>query len=228
MSMKILDAHPMLRHRVVESWHIDHLSVAGSPTLTGRTQVVRSPMPLWRAKIRPVVTERTQKSWSAFLSSLAGRGAAIRIPFLTEQAEAVVLARFGQVGGTPFSDETSFSDGSYFSSGGVKAQVAAAGAQGTTSVSILASDLSGDVEDGDKIGIDGHLYIVTSVRRSADLRIITFEPPLRNAVTTASILTLTPTVVMRLIDDLQGRFDRNARDPIVSSTIEFVELPELT
>lgn len=231
MATAIINAHPLLSRRVQESWHIDAMTVAGPPSLSGRVQVVRSPAPVWRAKIQPVVTEETRKYWHAFLSSLSGRGKAIRLSILTGEAKALLRSRFGFSAGTstPHSDGTFFSDGSGYAPPPVALALAVSAAAFDSILDLDLRGLPNAVEDGDYLGIGGSAYHITGIYPSASGRVkVSVEPLLRKSVTAGAEATLLPTVVMRLTDDMQGRIERNAGNPIITSTIDLIEVPELS
>lgn len=232
--MKIIDAPAALLSRSQESWFLDARTISGGTTFAGREQVVFSPVPVWRAKITPSVLESTQRSWLAFLATVRGRACGIRLK-ARNRYSTPPHARFGapepsEGSGVPFYGGASFSGGAGWALSPMGPETYAAVDAYATSVHISLMGLTNGFVDGDFIGIAGNLYIVTGydegpVEGTVSIRI---EPPLRVDVDEGVALDFDPTIVMSFTDDLQGKFDRNAGNPIITSTIDLIELPELT
>lgn len=232
MAIKIIDAHPLLGRRSLESFWIDPQSMSGTRSISGASQVLRSPSPFWRAKIAPLVVGKSQSAWRAYLSSLSGRGCAIRLGVHNIYERADIAARFGAPSfsdtGTPFSNGALFSSGAGFAYPAVSFVVATAADAYDDRVVVAVGGYTPAFTDGGYVGIDGSMHIVTGVSVADGLATLFIEPLLRRPVSIGAAVTMTPTLVMQLSDDMQGRFDRVARNPLHNSTIELVEIPGLS
>lgn len=109
----------------------------------------------------------------------------------------------------PFGDATLFSDGTGFTVAGRPLTLRLGAERGLTELALDGWEPEADgLVEGDRVGIDGYLYEVV-----ADAEVdgngqftLTIEPPLRAAVTQASVIVLErPTAEFRLVDDDQAR-----------------------
>lgn len=227
--MRIHDAHPILSERVSERLYLDAMTKSGGQTLSGREQVIFSPLPLWRAEISPVLLEDDDDAWRAWLAKVGGRSSAIRFGVLRANDDLAALnARFGVSApygrrGLPFESGRFFSSGVGFRLSVPRAGLASQANAFSTVIQISLNGLANGFRDGDKIGIGGNFYVVTAVSGTT----LEIAPPLRKTVAAGAEVTLSPTIVMQLTTDDQGWAVRNGGNPLMSPTLNLVELPEL-
>lgn len=228
--MRIHDAHPAINIRLSQELWLDARTVSGGQTISGREQVVFSPLPLWRMKVSPLVTRDTQDSWRAWLAKLGGRSSAVRLSVRHRYEDiAAINARFGipfnptHWRGLPFASGKFFASGVGFKVGTPTASIPSSLSAFATTIPVSLGGLTNGFRDGDKIGIGGNFYVVTAVNGAT----IEIAPPLRKAIVAGSAITLSPSIVMQMTSDDQGRPAQTGGSPFVSVSFELVELPEL-
>jgi len=229
---RIVGAPPEMDIRAAESWVLDARSISGGPSLSGREQVVFNPFPVWRAKITPNVLESRQQHWAAFIARVRGRGGFIRLNALNRFDRAALYPRFGlpsppgAYSGTLWGGGQPWSNGMGWAWPSIWMRTAADAAALASTVMIDRMGHAAQIRTGDRISIGGSLHIVVTVTDGGAQTEVGIEPPLRLSKPAGAPISFMPTVVMQMIDDMQGRFERKARTATVDASLDLIEIPD--
>jgi len=201
------------------------------PTATnGFAQVVSNSAGLWRVVFEnvPVYTREMIKTWRAIASFADGQANAILIPVydwdraplnsgLTRQSFCA------NVDNVTHSDNSGFSDGSFYAQGYIDVRVAEAAGIGSTTLSVTKIS-SADLEPGQRFSITGRLYEIKSITsQTATTATIKLSLPLRESVDTYNYLDFArPRLKVRLASDNEMHLPLNFNRQGFKS-LEFIE-----
>jgi len=200
--------------------------------MAGGEQIVFSPFPLWRASLTWLSrTYAESKGDRAFLARMRGRSGAVRVapecclPNELYERLGTPAPPAGFVG-TTFSDGALFSDGAGFAWPTPEFYLHSAAVAFDDEISIDLSGYSPGLVDGDWLGISGRAHIISRIiDTDGPLMTVGVEPPLRSDVSAGVEITTQPTIIMKLVSDDQGAFDRDS-SRFVRPTVELIELPD--
>jgi hypothetical protein len=165
-------------------------TVTGGRSLTGAERTRAADAPWWRLTL-PVRLSGSAEvlAWRAFVIALDGRANQALIP-VCECGRSPMAVNYRLGGGVPHSDGAPFSDGSLYSELAYRVSPASSYAARSTSMVLNVASLPVLApEPGMLFTVDNRLYMVrTAAAPSGATVAITFAPPLRAAVTTASIV----------------------------------------
>ncbi|MDR6289990.1 MULTISPECIES: hypothetical protein [Inquilinus] len=142
-----------------ETFRIDARTRSGGETIQGREQAVSSGLGRWIARLTvPLHTPAKIRAARALLAKLDGRANAVRVgPCDCRNGNQIIPL----IGGIPYSDKTSHTDGSRFQQGGTPPVVAADAAAGAYQVQVDVGATMVPVLDGTFVGLGGYLYVIT-------------------------------------------------------------------
>lgn len=210
MERSIVDFPCNLFGAVTRDWMIDVRGRSGAENTNGNGQVVYGSQPRWVATLEfPLMKRDRVLVWQAMLGKMRGRVNLLRIcvcdPYQPTYTEAGLDADAiaAMLAGIPHSDTAYFGDGAGYTQGPTLAGVAAAA--GAVTFTIDATPVNDALQPGQMFSVDDWLYRVTGISGSAAARVYEFEPPLRQAMTTADIINLRPQVIVAFDSDGEGR-----------------------
>lgn len=160
----------------------------------------------WRVAI-PIRTEDQARQLRVLKSRAMGRYNYVRVA-LCDQYRITLK----DVGGTypepgiPHDDDTLFSDDTGYQNG-VTSPIMADAAAGSTEIEIRASDLNGQMAEGVYFSINEWLYLVESFEVDGSNYVLTFQPPLRQAVTTSDEANFSAIALWSFVSDVTGDID---------------------
>lgn len=232
MDRTIIDLPCDLFAPVMRDWHLDARGRSAGDGVTGDGQVVYSSRAKWVARLDVMLTRRDRiLAWGAIMARMRGRVNLLRIclcaPYRPLPRDILSPSDLALVeAGLPHSDDSFFSDDTGYSYSPTVSILAAAPA-GSTSLSIDGDEINDLLEPGHWFSISDWLYRVTGMSGSGAATVITFEPPLRRAVTTANEIALDASVIMAFETDAEGRsqLDAGRRGTATLNLVEWTNRP---
>lgn len=226
--MRILEFPTWLLVPNAEEWQIDYRTKSGGMTLNGREQISGSPTFRWKAKLNFEFNDDLRiRTWKAIIAKAQGRLAAIQTrpldivdPKKYISSNAQILYQNASGGFVPHSNGVGFAAANPTISVGVYPK-------NTNSITLNLSVYNNALQVANFFGIDGKMYIVTSIYYVGSVATMEFEPPLQSATTASSKFTLKPTVHMRLNDDASGSHSIMLGKSMTASLdlVEVLDLP---
>jgi hypothetical protein len=241
MTTEVIFPHVKLRASQV-MFHPQLVSQSGGVSVTGVEQIVQSSAGRWQATVQFEVATGagavdgidprdadTILAWRAILAKLQGRSNILIIGPYDELNAPAGIAGTSYGGDIPHGDDAEFSDGAEYEQAETPAEIAAAYAAGTTTITVdmLASHTP---EPGQYFSVLDRLFIIDAAVETAvaDRWTLTVWPPARDAVTAAQVTAGLaaefdkPQCKMRLSQDAAGQL-RLAQRYRSSPTVDLVE-----
>lgn len=212
MAREIIDLSCDTVGPVTSDWYLDARGRSAGETISGNGQVVYSGLARWTAKLDFSLFRKPQVlAWRAAMAKMRGRVNILRVcvcdghgPSYSEFGISDADKRLFKSKGVPFDGDVYFEQGVGFSFN-PSASVAADASAGATSI-VTANDVYGaSIQTGRYFSIDDWLYICIETSVSGNNRTVSFEPPLRRAVTTDDRLELRASALMAFQSDTDGR-----------------------
>lgn len=204
------------------SFNIASRSLAGPTSISGKTQVISSDAGIWKATFGNILIRgRTTRLVFRGLSTiLEGRLTPILVPRCRGDqpvpAGAVDAGLYNQV---THDDDTLFDDDTGYVGGAI--EVVSAGASAGAVAMYITVGNADDIVSGHDFSIGERLYRVYTY--DADTQLLTFRPPLREAVAFGAALNFDdPVCRMRLATDAEMDLDLSMRR-FGAPTVNFVE-----
>lgn len=175
------------------------MTVAGSPTLSGRTQVASYDAGYWIATIDLATLDAGAeiKTFRALRAQMEGGAHHLRVPVFDE-GQAPWPSATHSAAATGFTDGTQFSDGTGFAEKAIKVALAADAAARATSISVSVTSAA-TIAGGEYFSIRDRLHVVREVLSATAWAI---WPPLREAAVSGRALNLdAPICRMRLASE---------------------------
>ncbi len=177
-------------------------TLSGPASVSGKSQVVSSDAGIWKATYENfgVIDEQCVLAWRGISTHLEGRLNPILLP-ITRKYQPIPdgAEKAGLYDLVPHGDETPFDDGAEYQGGVI--DVTAAVDAPVRAVSLTVNvDIAGYIQSGQHFSIGERLYRVRTF--DLDTNVLTFRPPLREAVEEGAELNFDdPVVRMRLATD---------------------------
>lgn len=205
------------------SFDLDSRSLAGPASVSGASQVISSDAGIWKATLGEIViaTRNAVLAHRALAALLEGRLGSVIIPLCRAyQPVPDGAVEAGLYDAVPHSDDAFFSDGSGYV--GRVIDVTVAGSYSPRAVSMFAGVThAGLIQAGQHFSIGERLYRVRSYDVTSG--VLTFRPPLREAVTSGTKLNFDdPVCRMRLMQD-DGMDLELAMRRFGTPTVQFIE-----
>lgn len=210
MEREIIDLPCSLFAPIMRDWHIDPRGRSAGDGVTGDGQVVYATRAKWVGKLDFALRGRDRVLvWGAIIARMRGRVNLLRLclcaPYRPLPRDVLGLDYHSiYPDGIPHDDGAFFDDGSGYEYEPT-ASILGAAAAGATSLLINGSEIDDLLEPGHWFSINDWLYRCTSIDGSGSTTTITFEPPLREAVTTSDELNLNAHTIMAFETDSEGR-----------------------
>jgi hypothetical protein len=212
----------ILRARDV-AFDIAPRSLAGPSAISGAAQVVASDAGIWKATLGNIlIRNRTERiTFRAVATLLEGRLNPILIPLCrADQPIPEGAEEAGLYDAIPHSDGSFFDDGGGYAQTIIDVTAAAGAALRATSITITPTYV-GDILAGQHFSIGERLYRVRGYNE--DTHVLTFRPPLREAVTSGDHLNFDdPVGKFRLASDSEMDLELAMRRS-GSPTVSFIE-----
>jgi hypothetical protein len=160
----------------------------------------------WRVAI-PIRNEMQARQLRVLKSRMKGRFNYVRMS-LCDQYRITLKDVGGDYPepGIPHDDDTLFSDDSGYQNS-VTSPVQANAAANATVISIRASDLNGKMAEGVYFSINEWLYLVESFELDGTDYLVTFSPPLREAVVIGEEANFSGVALWSFVSDATGDID---------------------
>lgn len=185
------------------SFDIAPRSLSAPASLSGASQVVASDVGVWKASYQdvPVFDHDAILTWRAIAALLEGRLNPILVPVTRFYQPTLDEALYKEV---PHDDDTFFDDDSGYVGSTTSVRFASAAAVRAVSANVTI-DYGGTLQPGQHFSVGERLYRLRSVSYATDTQaLITFRPPLREAVAAGTRLELDdPVCRMRLASDAE-------------------------
>jgi hypothetical protein len=180
---------------------------SGGVAMDGGEQVISPLTNRWRWRIViPIRNKADARAYRTLILRLNGRYNYLRVP----TCDRYRLSR-KDVGATypgdavPFSDDSTFSDGSGFALAQPSAAVTAAGAAGDGTLTVDAAAFAGAITAGVFFAVNDWLYAITDWSDDGSGNyVLTISPTLREAVTTADVADFRAPAIWALAADDSG------------------------
>lgn len=228
MERTVIDFPCNLFGAIARDWIIDVRGRGGSESVAGNGQVVYGSQPRWVATLDFNLIGRNRiMVWQALTAKMRGRVNLLRIcacdPFQPTLAETGLSAtQIAEIrAGIPHSDDTYFDDDAGYSQGPTLTGVSAA--RGAVSFTANATPINDALQPGQMFSVDDYLYRVTGISGTTEARTYEFEPPLRQAMTTADVIDLRPHVIVAFDGDLEARAKLGSGGKVGTASIAITE-----
>lgn len=225
MNRKIIELNTSYFWATSFDWQIDWRGMAGQSGVTGAGQVVFGNQPRWVARLDFATFRRDKiRSWRGVIAQARGRYNVFRVKMNDPLRPTWSELGSDYAGGPiPFSDGSTFSDGSGYAQG-VTAPILANASAGATSIQINADYLGNFISSGHIFSINDWPYQATGIEGQGENAVLHFETPLRRAVTTEDEINLDATCLAALEGDLEGasRVEPSDRASTKLSLIEWI------
>lgn len=197
MTLRIVDFPAGVVPRHARFW--PRATTAGARGLDGRVQIVSTENRYWEGEITlPPLALRPAMAMQAAIDDLRGRAGILRVPLPARGALAIEPDPYPQ----PYSDGSTFSDGSRFAGERAQNPTVAEAATAGASVVRLAGFAARNLSVGAQVTINGFLYRVAR----NDEGLCRINPPLRAALATDDrVRVFDAAVLVRLSEDDAAR-----------------------
>lgn len=210
MDRTIIDLPCGLFAPITRDWHLDARGRSAGDGVTGDGQVVYASRAKWVAKLDINLMRRDRVLvWGATMAKMRGRVNLLRLclcaPYRPSAADILSAEDLALLeDGIPHSDDTYFDDDTGYDYVPTAAILGAAAA-GVTTLLINGTAINNTLEPGHWFSISDWLYRVVGISGTGLTTAITFEPPLREPVTTSDEIVLDATAIMAFESDAEGR-----------------------
>lgn len=208
-------------------FHIAPMNISGPVSASGAADVISGDAGFWRASYGSVVVTTRDRvmTWRAISAKLRGRLYPILVPYCGMYQPFPLDANgkpiFPAI--VPHSDGSYFSDGSGYFSGTINVTLNVSKTAGAVTGSVTVN-AAGAIQPGQVFSFGERMYEIVDAEYLSETTVnLTWQPPLRDAVSSGAVLNFDrPVCRMRLASDteMQLSLDMNKRG---FPTVNFVE-----